>query len=507
MENIRPQREIPCKHCESTFNSDQKLKLHMLWHKRVQDQKEQSEKLIAENGGAGYNGDLDLVKMTEFHKNISELPTSWQKLVNRVRVNGKFIYKCKECEDNEGYEVFNSFLEHVLKHTGERTYKCRMPGCSLAFRIWGTLKGHLLTHCNITRTDPPKIACEICGDRLRNGTALEKHLANHTYIQEQQEAIEKRVLEESEAEEDDDDEDFFDKENPSLEELVNFHANFKIKPETLNRFTEIITIGEACHYKCTACDNTCTELAEHETHVIMHTGEKPWKCRVLGCSCRFHDFPTLEGHLLGHSDDKQFVCHICGQFFKDKETLTKHFPNHSKKKQFSCELCSAEFSSLKEKNSHLDQHDPAKDVLKKCDLCDSAFLNRALLNNHLRKVHSINLTKLPDISQRRLACDVCGKTYKSKGGLRDHYKNHTNERNHKCKYCSSTFKDNCDKVRHENLHDPGNEVLVECELCESTFLSMHFMNFHLRRDHGVAVLNVKGSGERVRRARKRKADE
>lgn len=510
-----------------TFKQELAFKSHMKMHQREQDQRKQVEQVILENGGTAYKGDLDIEKVIEFHRKINVKPTSWQQIVERSKVDGKLMYKCKICGEDM-FRNFEYFLRHALKHTGEKTYICRLPGCTSAHYIWRSLRNHIKTHFE-NQNDLKKLDCEKAKEQQStpylgeypmsedddNWKEIDSGTVEHTQVEEQQstpylgedpmseddnkwkeidsEIVEHTLVEEQQStpslveyEMNEEDDEVFDKENPSLEELVQFHEKFNVKEKVLSRFTENIYGGKLI-FKCTACGTESENQTHHEAHVLTHSGDKLWKCRVLGCSESFRDFPTLEGHLLSHSDEKKYICDICGTFFESPENLARHAPIHSIEKKYKCDYCSSVFPRMKEKKGHMKMHNPGNEMLLRCNFCDAVYLTGLARSIHVKKVHSIKKRTLPETNRRRFACDVCCKTYKTKSGLDTHYKDHTNEREYQCEYCSATFKDGFFKIRHEMNHNPGNELLLNCDFCESVFLNTWVLNSHVKRDHGVLV--------------------
>ena len=50
-------------------------------------------------------------------------------------------------------------------------------------------------------------------------------------------------------------------------------------------------------YKCTYCEKTFKYKSEEERHILVHTGEKPYKC--YECGSDFTKKSNLNAHLKG----------------------------------------------------------------------------------------------------------------------------------------------------------------------------------------------------------------
>ncbi|KAK7879026.1 hypothetical protein WMY93_030779 [Mugilogobius chulae] len=90
-------------------------------------------------------------------------------------------------------------------------------------------------------------------------------------------------------------------------------------------------------FSCDNCDkNFCTryQLTRHE---LCHSGEKPHKCAVEGCSQAFVTNASLKNHTSRfHKQEKKYKCNFqgCEEPFNKRNQLTAHMFVHTKSLPF-----------------------------------------------------------------------------------------------------------------------------------------------------------------------------
>lgn len=160
--------------------------------------------------------------------------------------------------------------------------------------------------------------------------------------------------------------------------------------------------------KCPQCNKTFLQKTGLQTHMTIHTGEKPFKCEF--CDAGFRLNSSLQRHMFKeHFFLKPFKCDQCGKDFGHNSDLKHHVRSvHAKERRFVCQICHEKFTTNIVLVRHVNIHFDLK--LNECKVCGAKFSHSGSLHNHM-KVHS---------EDRAYHCQTCGKSYKLKSHLRNH---------------------------------------------------------------------------------------
>lgn len=89
--------------------------------------------------------------------------------------------------------------------------------------------------------------------------------------------------------------------------------------------------------------------------------ERPYACPVETCDRRFSRSDELTRHIRIHTGQKPFQCRICMRNFSRSDHLTTHIRTHTGEKPFACEICGRKFARSDERKRHTKIHLRQKD--------------------------------------------------------------------------------------------------------------------------------------------------
>ncbi|XP_028839442.1 early growth response protein 1-like [Denticeps clupeoides] len=89
--------------------------------------------------------------------------------------------------------------------------------------------------------------------------------------------------------------------------------------------------------------------------------ERPYACPVEACDRRFSRSDELTRHIRIHTGQKPFQCRICMRNFSRSDHLTTHIRTHTGEKPFACDICGRKFARSDERKRHTKIHLRQKD--------------------------------------------------------------------------------------------------------------------------------------------------
>ncbi|XP_070773486.1 early growth response protein 1-B-like [Enoplosus armatus] len=89
--------------------------------------------------------------------------------------------------------------------------------------------------------------------------------------------------------------------------------------------------------------------------------ERPYVCPADGCDRRFSRSDELTRHVRVHTGQKPFQCRICMRSFSRSDHLTTHIRTHTGEKPFACNECGRKFARSDERKRHAKIHQRQRD--------------------------------------------------------------------------------------------------------------------------------------------------
>lgn len=117
---------------------------------------------------------------------------------------------------------------------------------------------------------------------------------------------------------------------------------------------------------CAVCGQRFTCRATKNTHMRIHSGERPYECPH--CNKRFAHRPSLANHIRTHTGEKPYTCRDCGKAFANYSTWQKHCRLHTGEKPYTCTICKKAFTQSSNLKRHRRIHLPAKKLMRRPSL-------------------------------------------------------------------------------------------------------------------------------------------
>ncbi|KAH8245608.1 hypothetical protein KR032_012505 [Drosophila birchii] len=165
-------------------------------------------------------------------------------------------------------------------------------------------------------------------------------------------------------------------------------------------------------FGCKLCEKVFKSSRSLLRHVQGHSGVRQFKCEHENCGKSFVNQHNLTSHRRVHSEERNYVCELCGYRSRYREALIVHRRTHTGEKPFQCQTCDRCFASKSLLNEHQAMHSTEKPY--KCDKCEAAFSRPKALYHH-KHLH---------LGVKKFKCKVCGNAYAQAAGLSAHMRVH-----------------------------------------------------------------------------------
>lgn len=183
------------------------------------------------------------------------------------------------------------------------------------------------------------------------------------------------------------------------------------------------------NYLCTKCDKIFEKFFEYYLHKKDRHPQFRYECSK--CKKEFSNRLYMLRHEKTHLENKKIyneICTICGKVFLRKSYLKLHMRvKHSDERPYICDVCGSTFKLRSNLMEHKVTH--STDRPFQCKICFKSFKSRARLNFH--GVHH---------SDRSFPCTKCSVVCKTITYLRSHMETHETNQPYECEVCSKRFK-------------------------------------------------------------------
>ncbi|CRK92778.1 CLUMA_CG006267, isoform A [Clunio marinus] len=165
---------------------------------------------------------------------------------------------------------------------------------------------------------------------------------------------------------------------------------FKTVASLTNHAHKMIhSVGEKPVFQCELCPTTCGRKTDLRIHVQkLHTSDVPIKCRR--CDNEFPDRYSYKIHAKTHDGEKCYRCELCAYASISARHLESHMLIHTDQKPFSCQYCEQTFRQKQLLKRHENiYHNPdyvaaaPREKNHHCPTCNKAFRHKGNLMRHI----------------------------------------------------------------------------------------------------------------------------
>lgn len=145
-----------------------------------------------------------------------------------------------------------------------------------------------------------------------------------------------------------------------------------------------------CYWQdCERCNRAFTQRQKILRHIVVHTGDRPYRCELCGYSCS--ELSVLQQHKRTHTGEKPFPCPVCHKSFSASTALSVHMRTHTGFKPLMCKYpgCGKRFSESSNLAKHVKTHSEQRPFACSSPDCSKSFQRSDQLKRHMKNVHKV----------------------------------------------------------------------------------------------------------------------
>jgi len=216
-------------------------------------------------------------------------------------------------------------------------------------------------------------------------------------------------------------------------------------------------------YSCRPCNQNFVCLAAKNNHYVSVHPEMVFKCIHISCGkVKFSEKCIIKHYVKWHNKEGVLKCSFCNRKFGSENMLSyhkdeDHYDEDLGPREFVCDLtpCHKHFLTQQNLDKHKIRHatpvkkgPPAPKVA--CNICGQTVAT-TYLEEHVRIIH---MKIKPSFE-----CNLCEKSYSTRGHLKKHKLIQHIRRELQCPYCSKTYYNPAIFKRHiKSAHEQKEQI-------------------------------------------------
>lgn len=239
------------------------------------------------------------------------------------------------------------------------------------------------------------------------------------------------------------------------------------------------------HFQTFHCE--CQAFFSSGDKITCHTEPFPVKDYdnvkwCLACKKKFSNTKELNKHMESfHKISGEYVCKNCGSMFACQPGLDSHkCVQKSRECRYHCKVdsCKETFPNYRACMKHRHEKHGIKKYL--CNVCGQKFLVASMLKSHQEWAHGIGDSR---------ECNICHQVFRGPNTLRSHMFSHTTEVKYNCELCGKVYKYRSGlKVHMDRVHtEEKDKKVFTCDVCEAVYSKKSSLNHHIVINNHTSV--------------------